>query len=302
MLLNMNTISIIVSILLCIQFSIFSVTRSYIKDTTPINVVLLYSEILKLLYSFLMSYDDRHLLFKDVTKVIPVCALFIVSNIISFWTMTKVSASIYVMFMQLKLLWTMLLSKVITGKIFTVPQVFSVIILFICCINVASRKNINNSEIELLPILSMITETLISSACGIYTQKMFENSNKKTWLRNTELSVLSIPFYLTVCFYMNYSVYMTNYGCIFSFLAAIGGILVAYTILYCGAMTKNVATAFSIIVVTSSEHILYFKVPSFSNSSFYMIGSLCVLLYSFSSNKNTFDDQNQESEYLVNKI
>lgn len=297
----MGIISVTVSVLLCVQFSIFSVTRSYIKDTTPISVLLLYSEFLKFVYSFLMSYKERHILFKDVTKVLPVCALFIVSNIISFWSMTKVSASIYVMFMQLKLPWTMILSKIITDKIFTVPQVFSVIILFICCINVASRKNMNNSELEFLPILSMVTETLISSTCGIYIQKMFDNSNKKTWLRNTELSILSIPFYLTVCFYKNYSVYITNYGWMFSFLAAIGGILVAYTILYCGAMTKNVVTAFSIIVVTTSEHIIYFKVPTFSNSSFYLIGSLCVLLYSFSSNNNTYVDQSQEAEYLVNK-
>lgn len=289
--------NVVVPILLCIQFSLFSLMRSSLKDETPICVILTYCELLKLLCSFIVSYPNRNLIFKDPKLVLPPTFCFIATNLVSYWTITKVSASTYVMFMQLKMPWTILTSWIVLGKIFNLNQNIAVILLFITCVNISNKKNLDNTSLEYLPVLGMVSETLISSLMGVYIQKVFDSSFEKTWLRNVEISCLSLPFYISVTVYNGYSFVPTLYGAIFSLLCAVGGLMVALTIMYCGAMSKIVSTSFSIILVTVAEHMLYRKVPSIQTSSFYVIGIISIIQYSFENLKQR--NQIIEEESLI---
>ena len=74
---------------------------------------------------------------------------------------------------------------------------------------------------------------------------------------------------------------MTQVGIMFSILASLGGILVALSLLYCGAVGKSLVSSFSLVVITTIEHILYNTVPSFSIFTFYIISLTSLMYYNY---------------------
>jgi len=112
-------------------------------------------------------------------------------------------------------------------------------------------------------------------------QCIFDSDVSKLWLRNLELSLLSIPFYVAITLYHNASFQCSLLGYGFAFLGGIGGILVGLMLTYCGAVEKTLVSAISLVVITVVEHILYARTPKLSHLSFYTICIASVILYSW---------------------
>ena len=223
-------------------------------------------------------------------------------NLISYWTITVVSASYYTVMMQLKILWTILLTYIILGKIYSFPQYISVIIICICCMNISLKEQTITNDTGLLALAGLIAETVLSCLCAVYMQKIFKNSFDELWIRNAQMSFFSILFYIFVIVYFDLTFIPTKVGILFSFLGAFGGILVALSLFYCGALTKVISTSSSIVLTTICENIIRKEGLKFTVTCFYTIVSLSVLLYATENIKTKVrgSEEKEEKEELIN--
>ena len=297
-------IDFIISFVLFLQNSSFALARANIKDVTPIPTVLLYVELIKFIFS--LTHTRKHIKrnFENIYTVIPPLLCFIVMNLISYWTITVVSASYYTVMMQLKILWTILLTYIVLRKRYSFPQYISVIIICICCINISLKEQIINNDTTILALVGLIAETLLSCLCAVYMQKIIKNSFDELWIRNTQMSFFSMLFYIVVIEYFNLTFIPTKVGILFSFLGAFGGILVALSLFYCGALTKVISTSTSIVLTTICETVIRKETLKFTLTCFYIIVSLSVLLYSTENMKTKVGEvgeveEKEEKEELI---
>ena len=269
----------VVCFFLCLQFSSFSLLRSLLKDTTPICTILLYSEVMKLIVCSFFTKNIKSNIFTEKMILIP-AAIFVVMNIVSYTLLCEISATMYVMLMQLKLPTTCLFSYLTLNKSFSNSKFFSVVLIFLCSINICKSKQVTTQYINFRQLCFALSEVLLSSFCSVYLQKIFKDK-QHLWVRNIELCFISIPFYGALIYY-NDNTFLTTYvGIMFSTLASSGGILVALSLLYCGAVGKTLVSSCSLVVVTTTEHILYNTVPSFSTFTFYVISVISLIYYNY---------------------
>ena len=295
------SMSIVVAALLSLQFSSFTLMRARIRDSTCTSCVLLWSEVMKAALSTCAAGTDARLVFRDPWPIAIPAACFIVMNIVSFWCVARVSASLYIMMMQLKLPWTLFTSWLVLERRFTAAQVIAVFLIAIACANILMHESQITLGGEYWPIVGMVVETLLSALCSVYMQKVFANSFTSMWVRNAELALLSIPVYAAIVQYRQCEWIPTQTGTAFALLASAGGILVALSLLYCGAMAKNIVTSSSIAMVTVADYMFDHRVPSFSHASFYVVCMLSIVLYSVTSVPVATTRAEEYSEMLLRK-
>lgn len=286
--------SFFLSLALSIQFSTFSLLRAFMKDTTPVTTVLMYVEVLKLIFCACMMGKGR--LFEKTHLIIVPATCFVMMNIVSYLVVAHVPATLYVMMMQLKIPLTYTCSYCVFKEELKAYQTLAVIFICICCMNISLKGELSNTD--LLYYAGMLFEILLSSLCSVYMQIMFEASKNDIWTRNVELSMLSLPVYIGINSYSHYAWTCTSVGYLFAFLGAFGGILVALTLLHCGAVAKTISAACSVIIVTVAEHVLTKTMPGIHLISFYIICILSVLLYSIDTIKKLFEDSTQNIPLL----
>lgn len=269
----------VICFFLCLQFSSFSLLRSFLKDKTPICTVLIYSEIIKLIVCSFFAKDIKSNICTEKIILVP-AAIFIIMNIVSYTLLYEISATTYVILMQLKLPITCMVSYLAVNKNFSLNKIFSVFLICLCSINICKSKQVTKQYINFRQLFFALSEVLLSSFCSVYLQKIFRDK-QQIWIRNIELCLISIPFYVALTYY-NESTFLTTYiGIMFSALASLGGILVALSLLYCGAVGKTLVSSCSLMVVTITEHILYNTTPSFSVFTFYVISITSLIYYNY---------------------
>ena len=274
-------IGILISCLLLLQFSSFSLIRSTIKDNTPTSTVLLYVEIIKFCISTICAKNRRENLCQRPFAILVPASCFICMNIVSYYVVSEISATTYVMLMQLKIPMTCLVSFFILKSTYARNQIFCIFLICLSCMNICyNKKEIKNDySLNFITTGGCILEVFLSALCSVYMQKMFDNNMDLLWIRNMELSFLSILFYISVILYNDYPFQCSFVGYVFSALGACGGILVALTLIYCGAVEKTIASSMAIVVVAIAEHVIYNQYPKITNVSFYFICFASVLMY-----------------------
>ncbi len=274
-------IDIVVSVLLLIQFSSFSLARSAIEDDTPTSTVLLYVEIIKFCVSTACAQNKHANLCQKPFAILVPTLCFVCMNIVSYYVVSQISATTYVMLMQLKIPMTSIVSFVLLKSKYSINQMFCIFLICLSCMNICySKKEIKHiSHLNIITIGGCILEVFLSSMCSVYMQKMFDNKLDLLWIRNMELSFLSMLFYTCIILYNNYPFKCSLVGYMFSALGACGGILVALTLIYCGAVEKTIASSMAIVVVAIAEHLIYNTFPVITNVSFYSICFASVFMY-----------------------
>ena len=276
-------IALLVSVGLCLQYAAFSLCRSILHDTTPVYTVLFYVELLKLVVSLFMARRQLDKFCARPLAILVPVLCFMLMNIVSYIVVANVPATVYVMVMQLKLPATYVCSYFALSNKMTLHQTFAVAFICISCANIAQKNPIGNHQVGSIYILGMLFETVLSALSSVYMQKVFENNLETLWIRNVELSVCSLPAYAAVILYNDYPWRCTDIGYLFSCLGAVGGILVALTLIYTDAVAKTISSSVSVLLVTLCEHAIYREVPSVAFASFFTVTLLSVLLYSSSA-------------------
>lgn len=122
-----------------------------------------------------------------------------------------------------------------------------------------SSKSSLPSGIEqnhLLGFSAALSACFLSGFAGIYFEKILKDSDISVWMRNVQLSLLSLPFGLITCF-INDGKVLQEQGFFFGYnlfvcylivLQAGGGLIVAMVVKYADNILKGFATSLAIII------------------------------------------------------
>lgn len=134
---------------------------------------------------------------------------------------------------------------------------------------------------------------VLSGFAGIYFEKMLKTSDLSVWMRNIQLSLLSLPLSF-VGAYMNDGSDISKKGFYFGYdafvyflilLQAGGGLIVAVVVKYADNILKGFATSLAIVVSCLASMILF----SFQLTLQFTMGTILVIasvfLYGYDPNK-----------------
>jgi len=280
-------IQIITSTLLICQFVTFSILRTTF-EVKCIYKVLMYSELFKFLFCFLKTKNVKDIFLKDLHVIIIPLLCFGIMNVSSFWVLTQVPATLYVVFLQMKLPFTMVSSYLMLHKKFTYSQVVSVLFITISCSNILMKNNLKSLYFDnIFVIFLLLLECTLSALGGSYIQLVFDNSIDNMWSFNLKMSFFSTIIYAVLTEYFKCSFQSTTNELILSLICTFGGILVGYMITYNGVVSKTISSSISIIVISVYEHYVKNVKPSFQFVSFVVISLFAVSVYTFESIKSS---------------
>jgi len=144
-------------------------------------------------------------------------------------------------------------------------------------------------QIRLVGFSAALAACFLSGFAGIYFEKILKGSNVSVWMRNIQLSFLSMPFGLSTCLVYDWTRVTTN-GFFFGYdafiwylvvLQATGGLLVAMVVKYADNILKGFATSLAIILSCIASVYLF----EFNLTLQFSLGTLLVMasvfLYSY---------------------
>ncbi len=263
-------------VLLTIQFSTFTLVRAHAHLKDSDTIIMLYSETIKLIISICSSFQDCKYYVKDIQYAILPFVCFCAMNLISLKCLRVVNATTYVMIMQTKLAWTAVFARIILKKHISMLQMVMLLSILNGILSVVYQQHeIDGSTSNEYAIFGLLIETILSGISTNYIQLSFKKSVTNVWIRNVQLSVLSIIFYATLGFVNESYFEISKVGAITSILSASGGILVALTLFYSGSIEKTISNASSVAFTLLLEN-LYFE----NNNRVNMFNCIGVLLSS----------------------
>lgn len=119
----------------------------------------------------------------------------------------------------------------------------------------ASTKDTHGQN-PILGLMAALGACVLSGFAGIYFEKILKGSDVSVWMRNVQLSLLSLPFGLITCllndgskimehgFFLGYDLFIWY----LVVLQAGGGLIVAVVVKYADNILKGFATSLAIII------------------------------------------------------
>lgn len=203
---------------------------------------------------------------------------------------------------QLKILTTAFFAVVILRRSLRKSQWSALILLVIGVVLVQlaqSGKVTLPSGIEqnhLLGFTAALSACFLSGFAGIYFEKILKGSDISVWMRNVQLSLLSLPFGLATCF-LNDGDIIKKQGFFFGYdsfiyylvvLQAGGGLIVALVVKYADNILKGFATSLAIIISCIASIYLFDFHLTFQFSFGALLVICSIFLYSYQP-KTTID-------------
>lgn len=123
----------------------------------------------------------------------------------------------------------------------------------------SNKKNTVTNGHEQNPLIGFsaaLGACVLSGFAGIYFEKMLKGADISVWMRNVQLSLLSIPFGVGTCLIKDFNNiqekgFFVGYGLFVWYLIvlqAMGGLLVALVVKYADNILKGFATSLAIII------------------------------------------------------
>jgi solute carrier family 35 (UDP-sugar transporter), member A1/2/3 len=267
-------------------------SQGILKEKYSSTEVVLVGEFLKMCVSGYLSVVDRSetdaqgqgtakLLWLMVhgKKVIVLVVLYSIANIMSYYALARVDASVYSVLLQLKIVTTASFAVLILGRNITLTKWRALFLLVMGCVLVASpafnrpptcdAEETGGEEDEhvsgfesLLGVGAVLAMVIISGYSAIYFEQMLKKTTEKItiWERNFQLALYSLVLLVIVWMYETNTRY--NYDemheamfagwtvntCLIAVVQASGGLLVAATLKYADAILKTLATCGSIVL------------------------------------------------------
>jgi UDP-sugar transporter A1/2/3 len=158
----------------------------------------------------------------------------------------------------------------------------------------AKEANVNtNNQSRTKGFIAAISACVLSGLAGIYFEKILKGSDISVWMRNVQLSLLSIPFGFGAVYLKHSSQIAENgffYGydffvCYLVVLNATGGLLVAVVVKYADNILKGFACSLAIIITCMVSVALFgFQLSiQFVIGAGFVIGS--IFLYGYQPTK-----------------
>lgn len=234
------------------------------------------SEVLKLLTCVIFVYQEEgsferafaalhNTVIKQPVDTLKVCVpsfLYIVQNNLLYVSASHLDAATYQVTYQLKILTTAMFTVLILRRSLFRLQWGALVILVSGVVMVQLAHTGTHylpSGVEqnrLLGFGAALSACVLSGFAGIYFEKLLKSSDISVWMRNVQLSFLSLPFGLFTCLMYDGSTIRNN-GFFFGYnwfvwylvsLQAGGGLIVAVVVKYADNILKGFATSLAIVI------------------------------------------------------
>lgn len=258
--------------LLVLQTTSFGLIRSHFERHACDTVILGISEIAKGSISLVATrwHTEHDVIFFDVRSWMYASVpgiLYTIMNGIGMGVTPYINATVFSIIMQMKLVFTLLLSATILRRRFTSGQYISVMSVMIGTIAmvVSTRRKTGTDDdgvrdVYLWAVLALFFETFLSGMSTIYVQSMFQQDKRAIWHRNVQLAVFGLLLCSVRGAIMQECAHTTSlngHDMVLIFLNVVGGILVAFALLYAGGVEKCVATCLSVVCTIVSEKVIW---------------------------------------------
>ncbi|KAL3280281.1 hypothetical protein HHI36_017774 [Cryptolaemus montrouzieri] len=238
----------------------------------------------------------------DTLKVGVPSFLYVVQNTLLYVSASHLDAATYQVTYQLKIFTTAIFSVLILKRQLLATQWFSLvsliggIVLVQLAQDKAPAKVANGTEQNhVVGFLAAMGACVISGFAGVYFEKILKGSDVSVWMRNIQLSLLSIPIGIISCFVQDSSKIMEK-GFFFGYdafvvylviLQATGGLLVALVVKYADNILKGFATSLAIIIsCVASIYLFNFHLTvKFSLGALFVI--FAIFLYGYQPKKKS---------------
>ncbi|XP_055587129.1 UDP-N-acetylglucosamine transporter [Uranotaenia lowii] len=240
----------------------------------------------------------------DTLKICVPSFLYILQNNLLYVSASHLDAATYQVTYQLKILTTAVFAVIILRKRLLPTQWAALVLLVVGVASVqlaqtdtdggsaASRQQSMPGEPNqnrLLGFSAALGACFLSGFAGIYFEKMLKGADISIWMRNIQLSLLSLPFGMLTCF-VNDGSRLTANGFFFGYdgfiwylivLQAGGGLIVAVVVKYADNILKGFATSLAIIIsCVASMYLFEFNLTlQFTVGAGLVIGS--IFLYGY---------------------
>lgn len=198
----------------------------------------------------------------DTLKVGVPALLYVVQNNLLYLSASNLDAATSQVTYQLKILTTAIFAIILLKKKITITQWISLVILVVGVVlvqlsNVVEKaRPANFEENRLLGFAATILACLLSGLAGVYFEMILKGSDVSIWMRNVQLSLLSLPCAAVTCFISDSDKisdhgFFHNYTGFIVFLVllnASGGLIVAVVVKYADNILKGFATSLAIVL------------------------------------------------------
>ncbi len=274
-------------------------SQGILKESYSSTEVVLVSEIIKMCVAGYLTMRDKTetdavgrgfsklwWLAVNSKKVIVLVILYSTANILAYYALERVEASVYTVTLQLKIITTAVFAIIIIGRHISATKWRALLLLVVGCVLVASpafnkdscdggsaasgdssgvseESEAQNRLDTLVGVACIFAMVAISGYSAIYFENMLKRSNEHItiWERNFQLALFSIIFLVAVVVgeSMQEGAEMhevhsgmfqgwTTLAVVISLVQALGGLLVAATLKYADAILKTLATSGAIVI------------------------------------------------------
>eukprot|EP01038_Epipyxis_sp_PR26KG_P005281 gene5281-7341_t len=297
------------AVMMRMSFLFVSTDGKYIPSTA-----VLLAEIMKLLiatvtcyyYDANLSWDSFKMLTYnefvlnkwDWVKLMIPSLLYTLQNSLQYYSMSVLSAPVFQVLYQMKIITTAMFSVIILSKRLNSSQWVSIVSLS-CGVALVQLSqvsdNVEDKSNSIFGLLSVVMGCLTSGFAGVYFEMVLKSSPASIWLRNIQLALIGTLFSLISCFYRDYN-NLQSQGFFIGYnamvvgvivLQAAGGLIVAVVVKYADNVLKGFATSLSILL-SCLVSLVFFHDIIINNG--FIFGAMIVLgsvyLYGYQPNTN----------------
>jgi len=244
----------------------------------------------------------------DYIKVTIPAVLYLIQNNLNYFAVSKIDAATYQITYQMKIITTAVSSVIILNHKLYKHQWLSLSLLFVGIVLVqfssgdsSSKKSENSMYDKIIGVTTIFICSILSGLSGVYFEKILKKNKVPLWVRNVQLSLLSIiTGYLVSVLFLDGEVVRekgffsgyTRWTVLVIILQAFGGILVSVVVKYADNIVKGYATSISIILSCIISHFIF----DFSISLVFIVGLTFVIAATFLYGKPVKQEKKDETE------
>jgi UDP-sugar transporter A1/2/3 len=243
----------------------------------------------------------------DTLKVCVPSFVYIVQNNLLYVSASHLDAATYQVTYQLKILTTAMFTVLILRRSLLHLQWGALVILLAGVVMV----QLAHTDMPYLPsgfeqnrligFCAALSACVLSGFAGIYFEKILKGSDISVWMRNVQLSFLSLPFGLFTCLIYD-GTRIRNNGYFFGYdtfvwylvaLQAGGGLVVAMVVKYADNILKGFATSLAIVISCIASVYLF----DFHITLQFMLGASLVIcsIFMYSHKPTTREAQTNQN-------
>lgn len=161
---------------------------------------------------------------------------------------------------------------------------------------------------RLIGFAAALGACVLSGFAGIFFEKMLKGADISVWMRNVQMSLISIPLGICTCLFTDYQKITTNgffhgYDAFVVYLVVLqagGGLLVALVVKYADNILKGFATSLSIIIsCVASIYLFNFNLTvQFAIGAFLVIAAIFLYGYTPKPTKSNLKSSNRQLDQI----